>query len=505
MTARHCRAVLTVLLALTAGCTRQKEDSLDLKVHIPKVNLQLDPHRMEDAYSMMIVGQLYRGLLRFNSDGDVVPDLAASWKESTDKKSYVFKLRDATFSNGEKITAQNVQMSFARIFLLSAGMAADLDYIKGAKEFIASKNLSDLGVRVLSDTEVGFELAHPSALFLKHVAVIDCGIMPFHTLAESAGAPKAFSGPYKIASESPTEVDVVKWRSDALESKHPPRRISFFGTSELGVALAASGKTDSLDREPLTLNQRKELEAKGWGASPTELTGESFIVLNPSFIPDELRRYLYSKVDPEKATAIFNEPQYKAAYGVIPTGFPGVLSKAELASVKDENPTYHGKRVSFELDYDPSADFDARIVEYLKTVWPSDLIDVRFNPLSKAKKLKRLFAKTSQAVIGRKAVDYPDGYSVLTYFKGKYESNYFHVDDPAIDASINESLKEFDVKKRAELYKKIQVQILRKYTTIPILFGAQASGFWSNKIKTVPSHPMGYHTMPFETIEMRAE
>jgi ABC-type transport system substrate-binding protein len=505
MIALRCKAALLIGLMLLSGCTKKKEDRLELKVHFPKVNLQLDPHKMEDAYSMMIVSQLYRGLLRFNSDGDVVPDLALSWKESADRKTYRFKLRPATFSNGEKITAKNIQLTFARMFVLGAGMAADLDYIKGVKEFIKSKDLADFGVQPIADNEIEFQLAFPSALFLKHVAVADCGVMPFHNLAEVTGAPSAFSGPYQIEKQSATEVDLVKWRKDALESKMPPQRISFFGTTEAGISLAEAGKTDSLDRDVLTVEQRKELETKGWGASPTELTGESFIVLNPKFIPEDLRRYLYLKVDPAEVVALFNEPQFKAAYGVIPTGFAGELSKSEVESLRKETPHYHGKHVSFQFDFDPSADFDNRVVSYLKKVWPSDLIEVQFNPLSKSEKLQRMFTKKSQAVIGRKGIDYPDGYSVLTYFKGKYESNYFHVDDPDIDASINDAVKEFDAAKRAELYKKIQVQILRKFTTVPILFGSQASGLWSGKVKTVPSHPMGYHTMQFETIEMRAD
>jgi ABC-type oligopeptide transport system substrate-binding subunit len=114
-----------------------------------------------------------------------------------------------------------------------------------------------------------------------------------------------------------------------------------------------------------------------------------------------------------------------------------------------------------------------------------------------------MFSKKAEATIGKKGTDYPDGYSVLTYFKGKYEANYFHVDDPAIDSAISSATREFNLGKRTEIYKNIQKQILRHFTNVPLYFGSQACGLWSPTVAAVTSHPLGFHTMPFESIEMR--
>jgi len=507
MIARRFKWVLPlVCLATFSGCTKKKENLLEMNVHYPKVRVQLDPHRMEDAYSMMIIMQLYRGLLRFDPTGDVVPDLAESWTESADRKSYRFKLREATFSNGEKITSKHVQYSFVRIFLLGAGMAADIDYIKGTKEFLKSKDVKDFGIKILSDREVEFQLAYPSALFLKHIAVADCAIMPFSTLEKISDSPSAFSGPYKLEdSLNHDDFNLTKWRADSLESNSPPQKIHFFATTEAPVALAKAGKTDTLDRDHVGPIDKKELESKGWGASPTELTGETFLILNPKFLSEELRRYLYLKTDPAQIVSRLKDGQFKPSYGLIPTGFPGELSLSDVASLRKEIPQYKGNKATFKFDYDPGSEVEKSIAEYIKSAWSSDLIEVQLNPMSKGDKLQRMFEKKSEAVLGRKGIDYPDGFSVLTYFKGKYESNYYFVDKPEIDASIAEAVKEFDSNKRAELYKKIQLQILKEHTLVPVLFGSQASGLWSGKVRRAPSHPMGYHTMPFETIEMRTE
>jgi hypothetical protein len=334
MNARRFSVALVWLLL--AACTKQNEKQTELNIHYPKVQVRLDPHRMEDAYSMMIAGQLFRGLLRFDPSGAVAPDLAQSWTESADRKTYRFKLRPATFSDGSPITAQNVQLSFARMFLLGAGMSADLDYIKGASEFLKTQNLTELGVKAISDSEVEFQLASPSALFLKHIAVPDSAILPIKDLKNISELPKSFSGPYKISDESPDRFVLTKWRKDPIESSRPPDRIVFFANQENPIQLAKEKRTDCLDREAFAESDKRALVADGWGQSPTELTGEVFVILNPKVIGDELRKYLFLQVDQAKLVDSLHEAQFKAAYGLIPAGFPGELSQGNLAEVRSD-------------------------------------------------------------------------------------------------------------------------------------------------------------------------
>ena len=91
-----------------------------IRVSVPTKKLILDPHKMEDAYSMSAVLQLYRGLLRYTPESNIAPDLAETWTESEDHRKYVLKLRQAKFSNGEQITAKNVVASFGRLFSIDS-------------------------------------------------------------------------------------------------------------------------------------------------------------------------------------------------------------------------------------------------------------------------------------------------------------------------------------------------------------------------------------------------
>src|SRR3546814_4448694 len=57
---------------------------------------------------------IYRGLLSYGKDGLLRGELAESWAPEG-QEAWVFKLRDATFHNGEKVTSADVKWTIAQI------------------------------------------------------------------------------------------------------------------------------------------------------------------------------------------------------------------------------------------------------------------------------------------------------------------------------------------------------------------------------------------------------
>ncbi|WP_341992781.1 ABC transporter substrate-binding protein [Azorhizobium sp. AG788] len=57
---------------------------------------------------------IYRGLLSYGPDGKLRGELAESWAPDG-KNAWVFKLRDATFHNGEKVTSADVKWSIEQV------------------------------------------------------------------------------------------------------------------------------------------------------------------------------------------------------------------------------------------------------------------------------------------------------------------------------------------------------------------------------------------------------
>jgi ABC-type transport system substrate-binding protein len=381
-------------------------------------------------------------------------------------------------------------------------------YISGSEIFKKTLNLSAFGVKAPEPDVVEFILSRPSAIFLKQLAVADCAILSLDDFKKDPdlSARGAFSGPYKVEkSLADGEVTIEKWRKDALDSPRPPAHVTYFMTDEKPVVLALASKTDTLDHDRLGDADRAKLQSLGWSPTPTELSGEVFVVLNPDKLPEAARKILFASVSANDLIRAIRRDSYRPAFGLIPFGVPGALSEDDVKGIIGDSPEPLKQSVTIRLDFEQGSDLELKIAEFLKVRWSKFNIQVSFNPLPKAEKLKHLFGKTSQAIIGRKTVDYPDGFSVLGYFKGNYESNYFFVNDPVVDSALSEILQVFDFASREARYRDVQKMILKHWTLIPLLFGSEASGFWSSKVRSVPAHPLGYHMLPVETIEMKED
>lgn len=449
---------------------------------------------------MFVVVQLYRGLLRYLPDSSIVPDLAESWTESDAHTRFVFKLRDATFSDGSPITAEQVVWTFARMFRIRAAMAGDLGYIEGVLRFEKTGDVKDLGIRALSDNRIEFRLSHRSALFFKHLATADCGILKVSAEDRTFRASAPVSGPYKVENSSASEIVLAKWRPDPMDSPKPPERIRFFPTPKSPAETALMGLTDSLANDLVTEKERAALEAKGWKKVVGGLARERFVVMHPQFVSIETRRWLYHQIRSEELTATL-KLNVEPAFGFIPFTLPGHLGQGDVAAIRSENAGVP-KKVKLQLDYLEGDPTDALIAEYLRQRW--NHMGVRVTPKAYPvnEYLDRLFKTKSALILGKKSMDYPDGYSVLGYFQNNYDGSYFHIADSQIDLRLRAAVRELDDVKRAILYRDIQGQVLRNYTLIPIAFGSTESGLWSPRLVRVPPHPMGFHTLPLETLEL---
>ena len=68
----------------------------------------LDPHLSGDTTSSGIVVEIFSGLVSFNSDLELIPDIAEKWDRSNDGLVYTFHLRpNVLFHNGKKVTAHD--------------------------------------------------------------------------------------------------------------------------------------------------------------------------------------------------------------------------------------------------------------------------------------------------------------------------------------------------------------------------------------------------------------
>lgn len=140
----------------------------------------LDPHVSGDT----TIGFLVRGLTWFDEELGTVPALAESWEVSEDGLSVRFHLRDAQYSSGEPIVAEDFVSGWRRLldprtgssvaFLLAdvAGAAALLSIPPGAAPSGAEIDalLDGLGLAAPDPRTLEVTLARPAAYFTTAVA-----------------------------------------------------------------------------------------------------------------------------------------------------------------------------------------------------------------------------------------------------------------------------------------------------------------------------------------------
>ena len=130
----------------------------------------MDPQHAEDIAAGNIIQQLYEGLVNQDLKGNLIPGVATSW-ETTDNKHFIFHLRkEAKWSNGVALTANDFVYSFQRLAdpktAASSSWFLALTTMKNAKDIIAGKkDKKTLGIKALDKHTLAIELENSIPYF----------------------------------------------------------------------------------------------------------------------------------------------------------------------------------------------------------------------------------------------------------------------------------------------------------------------------------------------------
>ncbi|MCR4651498.1 MAG: ABC transporter substrate-binding protein [Lachnospiraceae bacterium] len=189
--------MLTSVMAIAlCGCGGNKADDNSLiTIGIPQdLDESLDPHIAEGAGTREVLFNIYEGLVKPNSDGDLEPAVASKYSISDDGLVYTFTLRDGvTFHNGDPVTAEDVKASLDKC----AGTGSE-EPLVAAFSIVKEINIVDD-----STIEVVLKEANPDFLASMTAAIMPAGHLD--GTAEVIG-----TGPYMYVSRSPQENVILK-------------------------------------------------------------------------------------------------------------------------------------------------------------------------------------------------------------------------------------------------------------------------------------------------------
>lgn len=271
-----------------------------------------------------IVSLVYAGLMKVESDGSLVPELAKSYAVSDDGKTYTFTLRDgATFHDGALVTADDVEFTIRK--------AVD-PAVKSPKR----ANWEGVTVSIPNPEQIVFTLRQPYAAFLDSTTL---GILPKHLWKVLDPEQFAFSqynaqpigaGPYKIDVVNknnlgvPTQYSFVPFEQYALGTPLISKlTFNFYPSEEAAIEGYGIGEIEALNT--LTPQRADSVKKPGSTILQAALPRIFGVFFNQNqnalFTQKEVRTALDMAVDRNEIIASVLNGYGSPLAGPVPSGF----------------------------------------------------------------------------------------------------------------------------------------------------------------------------------------
>jgi oligopeptide transport system substrate-binding protein len=143
--------------------------------HIKDEPASLDPAKAVGLPEIQVIRDLFEGLTNQDAKGNIIPGVATQW-QTTDNKTWIFTLRkDAKWSNGDPVTANDFVYSWRRLVDPKIGSTfawfAELAGIQNAGAITKGQMTPDkLGVTALDDHRLKVTLDKPVPYFVSLTA-----------------------------------------------------------------------------------------------------------------------------------------------------------------------------------------------------------------------------------------------------------------------------------------------------------------------------------------------
>lgn len=168
----------TMILSLAACSGSSSGDGKTFTFASELDIVTMDSSLSDDGMSFNAMHAVIDGLMGLDKDGKIVPAMAESYTLSDDKLVYTYKIRDAKWSNGDKVTADDFVYAWQRIintagnyaYMLGSDGAAVLNadalMEKQANgEALTQADLDTLGIKAVDEKSLEVKIERPCSYF----------------------------------------------------------------------------------------------------------------------------------------------------------------------------------------------------------------------------------------------------------------------------------------------------------------------------------------------------
>lgn len=493
--------VLILLLLLFNGSCCKKEAVPDKEKASGKDALVLvlsaEPKTLDPAYitgiiEIRVAAALFEGLTVYHEKTlEPEPGIAREWTVSPDKTVYTFTIREAYWSNGDRITPEDFVYSWQRILMpdTAAEYAYMLFPIKNAERFHKGECIfSEVGIRTDGDDLV-VELESPTPYFLDLTSFVT--YYPVHRITimkygDQWTRPRNIvcSGPFLlkkhlmhdrlVMKKNPAYHAAESVKLDTLVMRIIPDDIIAFNEYD-------AGKADIITTVPISIFRNLQKQArKDLYVNP--MLGVYFIRFNvtvPPFNNPLVRKAIAWSIDREFITSTITGTGERPADSFVP---PGTACRSAFSAKEVFNPDTARellKQAGFEkgkgfpkIEYLYNTSEDHKRVAHAVSDMLKKHLSIIVTPLNMEwkvylKKTTELdYSLARSGWIG----DYNDPLTFLNLFTTGNGNNRTGWSSPEYDRLIKEASRIQDQARRAELFYKAEEILAEEMPVIPLYF-----------------------------------
>lgn len=461
----------------------------------------LDPAVTIDNNDWTVTYPVYQKLMRYKQvDGkgstEVEGDLAESWEVSPDNLTWTFKLRaNQKFADGSPVDAQAVKFSFDRLMKLKQGPSEAFP--------------STLKVTAVDPMTVQFQMDDPFAPFLYTLANNGAGIVNPKAAERSDNLESylsrntAGSGPYQLVSWQKGQALTLEQNPHYGGSKKPT-----LAKVVIKIVPEASSRRLQLQNgdldiaEDMPVDQVAALKDKP-GVKVVEFPSlrVTYLYLNNKTGPLKDGHLRHAVVNAIDYTGIIDGillKQAKQTRGPIPEGMWGYdetlpLPKQDIAAAKDALAKSATPKPTLTLRYSTRDPNWEPIALTTQANLAAIGIQVKLEKLANATLRERLGTGDFDISVGNWSPDFADPYMFTSYWfdsdKQGLPGNRSFYANADVDKWLREAATLSDQQQRAELYKKVQQQVVKDAAYV-YLYQKNYQAAMRNEIKGFVFNPM---------------
>ena len=453
--------------------------------------MTLDPALSLEMTSHTYIMCIFSGLIAFDQDLNLVPDIAEKWEVSGDGTTYTFHLREGVkFHNGREVKASDFKYSWERACNPKTGSRTAANYlgdIVGAKEMLAGKANEISGVEVVDNYTLRIKIDAPKSYFLAKLSY------PATFVVDQANVESgkewwhkpSGTGTFKLKKWEKDELIILE-RNDLYYGEPAKiKNIVFRLWGGIPMTMYETGEIDvspvSLDSLDRVMDETNPLHEELLIAPELSISYIGFNTAEPPFDDLKVRQAFCRAVDKDKIISQVLKGAVRRADGILPPSMPGhnpnlqglsydlekakeLIRESKYGSISNLPP------ITLTTSGQGSAIPDMLIA--IMSEWKQNLgVEVEVRQLEPEDYYYKLKEKKDNLFIYGWVADYPDPQNILDIlFHSGRGNNAGEYSNPEVDILLDEAGIEQDYATRINLYQEAEQMLVEDAACLPLWF-----------------------------------